>query len=131
VGASAVALGIAQGAHELAIEVHEEAQDLGKTFQSTRGCSGMMAEAEVKLNAARAAHLPGRLQRPKHAEHVMLPSIKEASMAKTFTGHAALEVREREPADVRGLRLFGGAPLERDVPGRPHVPDRRGPPRPR
>ncbi len=53
VGASAVALGLAQGAHDLAIDWMKRRKAFGKPISEFQGLQWMMADAEIKLNAAR------------------------------------------------------------------------------
>ncbi len=110
VGAGTVALGIAQGAHDLAIEYMMQRKAFGKHISQFQGLQWMMAEGEMKLNAARlllhraacnARHLPN---------NVMLLQMKDASIAKAFTAHAAFEV----VSDA--LQMFGAAGYSRDLP---------------
>ncbi|MBI2908792.1 MAG: acyl-CoA dehydrogenase family protein [Chloroflexi bacterium] len=110
VGAGTVALGIAQGAHDLAIEYMMQRKAFGKQISQFQGLQWMMGEGEMKLNAARlllykaacnARHLPN---------NVMLPEMKDASIAKAFSAHAAFEV----VSDA--LQMFGAAGYSRDLP---------------
>jgi alkylation response protein AidB-like acyl-CoA dehydrogenase len=110
VGASAVALGIAQGAHELAIEYMKKRKTFGKALSEYQGLQWMMADAEVKLNAARLLIYQAACNARTMPNNVMLPSIKEASMAKTFTGHAALEVVSES------LQMFGAYGYSSELP---------------
>lgn len=109
-GAGTVALGIAQGAHDLAVEYMLQREAFGKKISEFQGLQWMMADAEMKLNAARlllyraacnARHLPN---------NVMLPQMKEASIAKAFTAHIAFEVVSES------LQMFGAAGYSRDLP---------------
>lgn len=109
-GASAVALGLAQGAHDLAIEYMKKRETFGRAISKYQGLQWMMAESQTKLDAARlliyrsactARHLPN---------NVMMPEIKESSMAKAFTGHTAFE------AVSESLQMFGAAGYSRDLP---------------
>lgn len=108
--ASAVALGIAQGAHDLAIDYMTQRVASGKKLAQFQGLRWLIAEAEANLNAARlliyraasnARHLPN---------NVMLPDMKEASIAKVFTAHRAFEVVSES------LQMFGAAGYSRDLP---------------
>ena len=110
VGASSVALGLAQGAHDLAVLYMKKRKAFGKTLSEFQGLQWMMAESEIKLNCARllihraasnARHLPN---------NVRLPHMDEASMAKAYTGHAALEVVSES------LQMFGAAGYSNDLP---------------
>jgi alkylation response protein AidB-like acyl-CoA dehydrogenase len=110
VGASAVALGIAQGAHDLAITYMKQRRTFGKTLAEYQGLQWMMAEAETKLHAARLLIYQAACNARRLPNNVRLPSIKEASMAKAFTGHAALEVVSDS------LQMFGAAGYSTDLP---------------
>ncbi|MFO8111412.1 MAG: acyl-CoA dehydrogenase family protein [Desulfosalsimonadaceae bacterium] len=110
VGASAVALGLAQGAHDLAIEHMKKRKQFGRPISDFQGLQWLMAEGEIKLHAARlliyraacnARHLPN---------NVRLPAMAEASMAKAFTGHSALEVVSKS------LQMFGAAGYAESLP---------------
>ncbi|TSA12554.1 MAG: acyl-CoA dehydrogenase [Betaproteobacteria bacterium] len=110
IGASAVALGLAQGAHDLALNYMGQREAFGRKLKEFQGLNWMMAESEIKLEAARlfiyraacnALHLPN---------NVMLPQMKDASIAKAYTGHAAFEVVSES------LQMFGAAGYSRDLP---------------
>lgn len=110
IGASSVALGIAQGAHDLALAYMGQRRSGGRRLEDYQGLRWLAAEGEVKLQAARllihraacnARHLPN---------NVMLPDMKEASIAKVFTAHKAFEVVSE------ALQMFGAAGYSRDLP---------------
>jgi len=113
VGASAVALGIAQGAHDLAIDWMKHRKAFGKTISEFQGLQWMMADAEIKLNAARLLIHRAASNAKDLPHNVKLPHMDEASMAKAYTGHVALEVVSES------LQMFGAygysqaLPLER------------------
>jgi hypothetical protein len=124
VGASAVALGIAQGAHDLAIDYMKKRQAFGRPISEFQGLQWMMADAEMELNAARLLIYRAACNASELPNNVRLPYMDEASMAKAYTGHAALHVVSES------LQMFGAAGYSSpapgaDVPGRAHVPDRR------
>ncbi len=110
IGASAVALGLAQGAHDLSVDYMKKRRAFGRVLAKFQGLQWMMADSEIKLNAARlliyraacnARHLP---------HNVRLPYMDEASMAKAYTGHAALEVVSES------LQMFGAYGYSQDLP---------------
>lgn len=113
VGASAVALGLAQGAHDLAIDWMKRRKAFGKPISEFQGLQWMMADAEIKLNAARLLIHRAASNARDLAHNVKLPHMDEASMAKAYTGHVALEVVSES------LQMFGAygysqaLPLER------------------
>ena len=110
VGASAVALGIAQGAHELAIDWMKSRQALGRPISEFQGLQWMMADAEMKLNAARLLIYKAACNARDLPNNVKLPFMDEASMAKAFTGHAAFEVVSES------LQMFGAYGYSQDMP---------------
>jgi alkylation response protein AidB-like acyl-CoA dehydrogenase len=70
----------------------------------------MVAEGEIKLDAARLLIYRAACTARQLPNNVMMPHIKESSMAKAFTGHAALEVASES------LQMFGAAGYSRDLP---------------
>jgi alkylation response protein AidB-like acyl-CoA dehydrogenase len=110
VGASAVALGIAQGAHELAVDWMKSRQAFGRPISEFQGLQWMMADAEMKLNAARLLIYRAACNARDLPNNVKLPYMDEASMAKAFTGHAAFEVVSES------LQMFGAYGYSQDMP---------------
>jgi alkylation response protein AidB-like acyl-CoA dehydrogenase len=110
VGASAVALGIAQGAHDLAVEYMKKRKAFGRAISEFQGLQWMMAESEIKLNAARLLIYRAACNARDLPNNVKLPYMNEASMAKAYTGHAALEVTSES------LQMFGAYGYSQDLP---------------
>lgn len=110
VGASAVAMGIAQGAHELAIDWMKRRKAFGKTLSEFQGLQWMMADAEIKLNAARLLIYRAACNARDLPNNVKLPQMDEASMAKAYTGHVALEVVSES------LQMFGAYGYSQSLP---------------
>lgn len=110
IGAGTVALGIAQGAHDLAIDYMIQRQAFGKKLSEFQGLQWMVAEAEMKLNAARLLLYRAASNARPLPNNVMLPDMKEASIAKAFTAHTALEVVNDS------LQMFGATGYSRDLP---------------
>lgn len=110
VGASAVALGIAQGAHELAVDWMKKREAFGRPISEFQGLQWMMADAEMKLNAARLLIYRAACNARDLPNNVKLPFMDEASMAKAFTGHAAFEVVSES------LQMFGAYGYSQDMP---------------
>ena len=110
VGAAAVALGIAQGAHDLAIEYMQQRKAFGRPISEFQGLQWMMAESEIKLNAARLLIHRAACNGRDLPNNVKLPYMDEASMAKAYTGHAALEVTSES------LQMFGASGYSQDLP---------------
>lgn len=110
VGASAVALGIAQGAHNLAIDWMKKRKAFGRPINEFQGLQWMMAEGEIKLNAARLLIYRAACNARDLPNNVKLPYMDESSMAKAYTGHAAFEVVSES------LQMFGAYGYSQDMP---------------
>jgi len=110
IGASSVALGIAQGAHDLAVAYMGERVAFGQKLKDFQGLDWMMAESEIKLEAARLLVYRAACNARLIRNNVMLPQMKEASIAKAYIGHAAFEVVSES------LQMFGAAGYSRDLP---------------
>ena len=110
VGASAVALGLARGAHDLAVEFMKKRKAFGRPIADFQGLQWMAAEAEIKLNAARLLIYRAACNARQLPNNVRLPLMDEASMAKAYTGHAALEVTSES------LQMFGAAGYAESLP---------------
>jgi 3-sulfinopropanoyl-CoA desulfinase len=110
VGASAVALGLAQGAHDLAIEHMKKRKAFGRSISEFQGLQWMMADAEMELNAARLLIYKAACNARDLPNNVQLPYMDEAAMAKAYTGHAALHVVSES------LQMFGAAGYSQSLP---------------
>jgi alkylation response protein AidB-like acyl-CoA dehydrogenase len=110
VGASAVALGIAQGAHDLAIDWMNKRHAFGRPISEFQGLQWMMAEAEMELNAARLLIYKAACNARDLPNNVKLPYMDEASMAKAYTGHASFKVVSDS------LQMFGAYGYSQDMP---------------
>jgi len=110
VGASAVALGIAQGAHDLAVEYMCKRDAFGKKLKDFQGLGWMAAEGEIRLDAARLLIYRAACNARKLANNVMLPEMREASIAKAFVGHEAFH------SVSESLQMFGAAGYSSDLP---------------
>ena len=110
IGASAVALGLAQGAHDLALAYMGQREAFGHKLKEFQGLGWMAAEGEIKLEAARLLIYRAACNARLIRNNVMLPQMKEASIAKAYTGHTAFEVVSES------LQMFGAAGYSRDLP---------------
>ncbi len=110
VGASAVALGIAQGAHNLAIDWMKKRKAFGRAISEFQGLQWMMAEAEMELNAARLLIYKAACNARDLPNNVKLPYMDESSMAKAYTGHASFKVVSDS------LQMFGAYGYSQDMP---------------
>ena len=110
VGASSVALGLAQGAHDLAVDYLCSREAFGRKLKDFQGLAWMMAESEIALEAMRLLIYRAACNARPLANNVMLPQMKDASIAKAFSGHTAFEVVSES------LQMFGAAGYSRDLP---------------
>jgi 3-sulfinopropanoyl-CoA desulfinase len=109
-GASSVALGLAQGAHNLAIEWMKKREAFGRPISEYQGLQWMMAEAEIKIAAARLLIYQAACNARDLPNNVKLPHMDESSMAKAYTSHAAFEVVSES------LQMFGAYGYSQDLP---------------
>lgn len=110
VGASAVALGIAQGAHNLAVDWMKKRHAFGRSISEFQGLQWMMAESEIKLAASRLLIYKAACNARDLPNNVKLPNMDESSIAKAYTGHAAFEVVSDS------LQMFGASGYSQDLP---------------
>jgi 3-sulfinopropanoyl-CoA desulfinase len=82
----------------------------GRKLKDFQGLDWMMAEGEIRLDAARLLIYRAACNARALANNVMLPQMREASIAKAFTGHEAFHV----VSDA--LQMFGATGYSRDLP---------------
>ena len=114
VGAATVALGIAQGAYEKALEYAKEREQFGRPIAEFQGLQWMLADMSIQLSAARALI---------HGAAVNLvggfPEPLAAAQAKVFTSEMAIKVTND------ALQVFGAAGYSRNNPLERMVRDAR------
>ncbi|MCL4351850.1 MAG: acyl-CoA dehydrogenase family protein [Firmicutes bacterium] len=110
IGASAVALGIAQGAHNLAVKYLGTRTAFGQKLSAFQGLRWMMAQDEMKLQAARLLIYRAACNADPLANNVWLPRVDETAIAKAYVGTVAFEVTSD------ALQCFGAAGYSRRVP---------------
>ena len=101
VGAATVALGIAQGAYELALDYTKRREQFGRPICEFQGLQWMLADMSIQLAAARAL-IHGA------AEWDGFPDALAAAQAKVYASEAAIKVTND------ALQLFGAAGYSRD-----------------
>src|SRR5213075_2455748 len=89
IGIAALAVGLAQGAYEAALNYSRERRSFGKVISSFQAIQWKLADAATKIEAARlltyrAAYLKGGRQR----------TTLESSMAKLYASEIAVRVAE-------------------------------------
>ena len=109
-GAATVALGLAQGAYELALDYAGRRRQFGRAIGDFQGIRWKLADMAIRLDAARllihrAAVNAGR----------GFPDALEAAKAKTFAAETAQEVTS-QALQIHGAAGYGrGLPVERMV----------------
>ncbi len=105
VGAGMVALGIAQGAYELALEYTRQREQFGRPICEFQGLQWMLVDMSVKLQAAR-----GLVYKAAANAGNGFPDITEAAQAKIFAAESAIQVTND------ALQMFGASGYSRDLP---------------
>ena len=113
VGAATVALGIAQGAFELAVAYTKSRKQFGRPIAEFQGLQWMLADMSVQLNAARLSiHQAASSANP-------FPDPMLAAQAKVLASDTAIKVTND------ALQLFGARGYSRDLPLERMVRDAR------
>ena len=105
-GVAAQALGIAQGALDLAVKYARQRQQFGKSISSFQGIQWMLADMATEVEAARA--LIYSVARMVDAGKTNV--AKESAMAKLYASDVAMKVT------TDALQIFGGYGYMRDYP---------------
>jgi len=112
-GVAAQALGIAQGAFELAVKYAKQRQQFGKSISSFQGIQWMLADMATEIEAARAlVYSVARM-----VDAGIKDLSKESAMAKMFASDVAMKVA------IDALQIFGGYGYMRDYPIEKYVRD--------
>ncbi len=112
-GVAAQALGIAQGALELAVKYARERHQFGKSISSFQGIQWMIADMATEVEAARALVYSAARMVDAGIKDVS----KESAMAKMYASDVAMKV------SVDALQIFGGYGYMRDYPIEKYVRD--------
>jgi len=108
VGAGTVALGLAAGATELAIDFAKTRAQFGRPIAEFQGLQWMLADMSVKVEAARSLTYRAAMSHGPNASPFPDPAL--AAQAKLFTAEASIEV----VSDA--LQTFGAAGYSRHNP---------------
>ncbi len=112
-GVAAQALGIAQGALELAVKYARERVQFGKSISSFQGIQWMLADMATEVEAARGlVYSTARM-----VDAGIKDVAKESAMAKMFASDVAMKVT------VDALQIFGGYGYMKDYPIEKYVRD--------
>jgi butyryl-CoA dehydrogenase len=112
-GVAAQALGIAQGALELAVKYAKQRHQFGKSISSFQGIQWMLADMATEIEAARALVYSCARAIDAGSKDVS----KESAMAKMYASDVAMKVT------VDALQIFGGYGYMKDYPIEKYVRD--------
>ena len=115
VGAAAVALGIAQGAYELALDYSRTREQFGRPICEFQGLQWMLADMATALDAARLMIWRAAAGADKSG----FPDATEAAQAKILASETAVKVTND------ALQMFGAAGYSRNQPLERMVRDAR------
>lgn len=109
-GAATVALGLAQGAWELACHHAQERRQFGRPIADFQGIRWKLADMAIKIDAARLL-----IHRAACTDAAGFPEPLASAKAKTFAAEMAQEVTN-QALQIHGAAGYGrGLPLERMV----------------
>jgi alkylation response protein AidB-like acyl-CoA dehydrogenase len=113
VGAGTIALGIAEGAYEHALDYAKKREQFGRPIAEFQGLQWMLADMATQLSAARALiHKAADCGKG-------FPDVLEAAQAKVFASEMAIKVTND------ALQVFGAAGYSRNNPLERMVRDAR------
>ncbi|MBE9476384.1 MAG: acyl-CoA dehydrogenase family protein [Proteobacteria bacterium] len=105
IGAATVAIGIAQGAYELAVDYVKNRHQFGRPIAEFQGLQWMLADMSIGLSAAR-----GLIHTTAMNAGTGFPDVKEAAQAKILASETAIKVTND------ALQLHGAAGYSRNLP---------------
>jgi len=114
VGAGTVALGIAVGAFEEAVQYSKARKQFGRSIAEFQGLQWMIADMSIALDAARLM-----LHRAANVPVGCFPDLKLAAQAKIIAAETAIKVTNDS------LQLFGSSGYSREFAAERHVRDAR------
>lgn len=105
VGAGAVALGIAQGAFDLALDYSQQREQFDRPICEFQGLQWMLVDMNIQLEAARAL-----IYKAAAGAGTGFPDIAQAARAKILASESAIKVTND------ALQIFGSAGYSRNLP---------------
>ncbi len=118
VGAATVALGIAQGAYELALDYTQVREQFGRPIAEFQGLQWMLVDMGTDLAAARLMILKAARSAEREGGQGF-PDITDAARAKILASETAIRVTND------ALQVFGAAGYSRNMPLERMVRDAR------
>jgi hypothetical protein len=109
---AALALGMARGAYEAALQYSKDRQQFGKPICEFQAIQFMLADMATKIDAA--ALLTYRAAWMKDQK---MTTTKESAMAKLFASEIGVEVADK------ALQIFGGYGYVKDFPAEKYYRD--------
>ncbi len=113
IGIAALAVGLAQGAHEAALKYAKQRQQFGRTISSYQAIQWKLADDATAIDAARL--LTYRAAALQDAGAVR--TTRESAMAKLFASEAAVRAAEN------GVQIHGGYGFVKDYPAEKYFRD--------
>ncbi len=114
VGAGTVALGVAQGAYNLALDYIQQREQFGRPICEFQGMQWMLVDMNIKLEAARAL-----IYKAASSGKDGFPDMADAARAKVLASESAIQVTND------ALQMFGAAGYSRNLPLERMVRDAR------
>ncbi|MEY3543760.1 MAG: hypothetical protein RIQ29_1168, partial [Pseudomonadota bacterium] len=114
VGAGTVALGIAQGAFDEAVDYVKQRRQFGRPIAEFQGLQWMLADMSIQLDASRLL-----IHRAANVPLGSFPDVKQAAQAKIYAAETAIKVTND------ALQLYGSSGYSRELPMERHVRDAR------
>jgi len=105
IGAATVALGIAQGAYELALDYVQKREQFGRPICEFQGLQWIIVDMSIKLEASRAL-----IYKAATNAGTGFPDITEAAQAKIYAAESAIQITSD------ALQMFGAAGYSRNLP---------------
>jgi len=119
VGAATVALGLAAGAYDHALEFAQKRHQFGRPIAEFQGLSWMLADMSIRLEAARALVWRAARSAGPGDGRIGFPDRLAAAQAKVLAADTAIEVTNN------ALQVWGAAGYSRENPMERHVRDAR------
>ena len=114
VGAGTVALGIAQGAFDLALDYSQQREQFDRPICEFQGLQWMLVDMSIQLEAARAL-----IYQAAAGKSGVFPDISQAARAKILASESAIRITND------ALQIFGAAGYSRNLPLERMVRDAR------
>ncbi|HEY3384302.1 MAG TPA: acyl-CoA dehydrogenase family protein [Vicinamibacterales bacterium] len=113
IGIAALAVGLAQGAHEAAIRYAKERHQFGKPIASFQAIQWKLADDATAIDAARLLTYRAASLKDRGAAR----TTRESSMAKLFASEMAVRVADN------GVQIHGGYGFVKDYPAEKYFRD--------